>query len=333
MKKIISLLGVAGMLVMVPACDWMKNSTEQAPVVELEKEVVVSFGGKPVITGADYEKSLVMLMQAQPAFQQMLPFMGAEQQAQIYQQIAESLAQERVMHKFIKDNGIDKTAEFKENARQIHEAVDRDLAMRAFQNEIVKGIVTTDEEAQKYYDINKDKAAFKRPPFLISASGVKAQAIVVSSAKEAQEIATQARQNQNFSAVAKSFNKTVNDLGAVSAQSMAVDSTVKNKILAAKKFPSVEVIKGSDKKEYVVKMTGKQDEKFADFSQPEIKEAVKEMMLGEKFTDAYNKKINELKAEYNVVINKDYLAQRSKPAQTEETQPAPQPSHTSPQGA
>ncbi|MFA6065623.1 MAG: hypothetical protein WC707_00390 [Candidatus Babeliaceae bacterium] len=308
-------------MVFLPACDWFKGCTDKmcsSTQQSGDNEVVITFNGKPVITGADYEKSIQMLMQAQPAFQQMWPFMGPDQQEQVLTQIAENLAAERVMQEAVKRSGLDKTSEFKDNARQIHEAVDRDLAMRTFQNELVKNIVIADEEAQQYYEANREKPNFKCPPFVRSGAGVRAEVILASSLKEAQDIAAQAKKNPDFAAVAKSANKTVVDLGVVSQQSMGIDAAVKAKLLLVKKFPTVEVVTGSDKKEYVVKAISKSDEKFADFAQPEVKEAVKQILLGEKFNDIFNKKMNDLKAEYNVVVNKDYIAKRIKASQPQE---------------
>lgn len=337
MKKIctqqhVTFFTLSLLLLLLPACDWFKQCTsgscsssqtmDNNISPELQKEVVISFAGRPVVTGADLEKSIQMLMQAQPAFQQMWPFMGAEQQMQVLKQIAENLAAERIMHEYVKRSGLDKTAEFKENARQIHDAVDRDLAMRAFQNELVKNIVISDEEAQKYYETHRDKPNFKRPPFVAGGSGIQTEVIVASSVKEAQDIAAQAKKNSNFEAVAKSFNKKVMNLGTVAQQSMNVDTAIKTKLMGVKRFPSIEVVKGSDKKDYVVKAISKKDEQFADFSKPEVKEAVKEMLLGERFSDIFNKKMADLKAEYNVVINNDHITKRMK---SNEPQSAEQP--------
>ena len=303
-------------LVVLPACkplEWIKDKLgSQKP----KEEVVVSFNNKPIVTGAEFEKNIQLLMQAQPAFQQMLPLMNAEQQVQIYNQIAETMAAERMMTEWVKKAGLDKNAEYKANAQQIHEAVDRDLAVRAFQNELVKQITITDEEAENYYRENGDKnPAFKRAPFTAMMGGVKAQGVSFATDKEAKDFAALAKKS-DFAKAAQQAKKSVTDFGVVTSQTIAVDNKIKSTILDMKKFPSTEVVKSADGKFWVVQGL----EQPTDFAS--IKENVKEVMMGEKFNELYTKKMGELKSEFNVVVNKNYIMQHAKSTAPQMEEPA-----------
>lgn len=283
------------------------------------KETVVSFEGKPVVSGEDYERNFQQILQAQPALKDMLPYIPEEQQDQMFGQMAESMALEKLMLRWVKDSKLDQDAEYRRNAKRVHEAVDRDLALRAFENELLKEIVITDDEGKKFYDENKaTDAALQRPPFALAQGGVKAQGVEFANEKEAREFAIKAKVG-DFAKLAKDAKKTPNDYGSVNQQSF-IDNNVKSKILEATKFPSVEVVKGTDGKFRVVKIAGKQEPKYADFEK--VKDQIKQVLTGKKFNDLYTKKMAELKDKYKVEINKDYVNLRkpAKPA-AEEAKP------------
>jgi peptidyl-prolyl cis-trans isomerase C len=280
------------------------------------KETVVSFEGKPVVTGEDYERNFQQILQAQPALKDMLPYIPEEQQDQMFGQMAESMALEKLMLRWVKDSKLDQDAEYRRNARRVHEAVDRDLALRAFENELLKEIVITDDEAKKFYDENKaTDAALQRPPFALAQGGVKAQGVEFSNEKDAKEFAIRAKVG-DFAKLVKDVKKTINDYGTVNQQSF-IDNNVKSKILETTKFPSVEVVKGTDGKFRVVKISGKQEPKYAEFDK--VKDQIKQVLTGKKFNDLYTKKMADLKEKYKVEINKDYVNLRkpAKPAAEE----------------
>lgn len=323
-RKSVSQALLISSIFLLPACkplDWFKDTSGSDKPHVGREEVVVTFNGKTMVSGSDFEKNIELLIQAQPIFQQMLPSMPAEQQAQIYNQIAETMAAERMMIEDVKRKGLDKTAEYKNNARQIHDAVDRDLAVRAFQNELIKEISITDAQAEQFYNENRDKnAAFKRPPFTAMAGGVNARGITFPTEQAAKDFLAQAKKS-DFTAAAQQANKPITDL------TNAVDPKIKSAVTGMKKFPALEVVKSSDNKFWVVE--GKQDGQLAGFAQ--IKDAVKEVMMGEKFNEVYSKKMADLKSELNVVVNKDYIANRTAKTAPQEVsddmaqEPAPAP--------
>jgi len=271
-------------------------------------ETVVSIDGKPVITAEEFDQSIEMLAQAQPAFAQVLPFMSPEQQEPIYMQIAETLAAERVMHESVKRSGADKTKEYQENARRIHESVDRDLAVRTFQNELAKEIVISDDEAREFYDAQKNtNQMLKRPPF-VTQGGIVARIVPCANEKEANELLQAVLKTKNLDAASGALKKEVVDLGIVNTQSFSVDNALRAKISVMKKFPAFEMVRDSAGEFFVVEGVRREESGSAPFDV--VRERVKEVMLGERFNDALLKKLEELKREYKVAVNKEFIAKK-----------------------
>ena len=158
------------MLMILPSCrviDWFKEkisdqctscnsctSSSMPMNKELSDEVVVKFGDKVVLTGADFEQNVDLLMQSQAGIKDIIACMSPEQRDQVFENILEGLVNERLISAYIINQGLDKTREYKEQACRAHEAVDRDLAIRAFEREVVKNIAFTDEEANNWYEKN-----------------------------------------------------------------------------------------------------------------------------------------------------------------------------------
>lgn len=317
-------------IALLPACkpfDWFKGEgcgccaeTEELKIEgidpEILKEAIVTFDEKPVITGTDFERNFQALIETQPIIKEMLPSMPQEQQDQIFGQILDSFAMEKIMRRWVKESGTDQQAEFKKNARRAHELLDRDLALRAFENELSKNIVLTDAELSDYYQ--KQQAtdpAFQRAPFATTPGGVKAQGFEAADEKEAKMLAAKVG---DFATIAKDAKKKLVDFGPVNASSF-IDPEVKARILSAQKFPSTEVVKGMDGKYRVVRIISKKEGVYAPFEK--VKDHVKAMMMQKKFGEMFNKKIEELKETYKVKIDKSYIEKRKKKPAAEEPKP------------
>lgn len=273
---------------------------------ELLKEAVVMIDGSTAVTGKDVEAQLKMIFSAQPAFKDMLPYLQKEQRDQIFNQIIESLAMEKIMERWVKESGTDKQEEFAKNAQRVHKAVDHDLRLRAFENEILKGIAASEEDAKNYYNTQRSlEPMFQRPPFASSVGGVKSEGFEVDE-KDAAKLLAKAKTG-DFQKVAADAKKAVINFGMVNASSF-IDPELRTKILSITKFPSVELIKGADGKWRIVKIHSKKETAYAPFEQ--VKDAVKQVLMQKKFTDAYTKKMASLKDAYKVEIKKEYVAKR-----------------------
>ncbi len=310
------------LLLIVAGCDWLGgkketvNSSSMAPSADLQSDVIVSMNGKPLFTAAEFQKYLDIINREQPGIKDMLPMLPVEQQTQVYQGILDSIILERLMGEWVKREGIDKNPEYQENARMAHEMIDRQLALQAFQTKLLKEVAISDAEAKSFYDKNKSTdQTFKRPPFLAKAAGTKAQAIVVDAEKEAKDLVAQLK-TSDINAVAKKANKTVKDLGVVNPQSYGVDNAVKSKIASFKTFPAKDFAKGSDGKFYVIEATGSQNAEYAPFE--EVKEQLKQMITSQKLGEMFAKRAEELKAQYKIDINPNFVKSMiNAPAQAE----------------
>lgn len=277
----------------------------------LLKETVVSMNGKPIVTGEDTERDIQLMMQAEPSIKEVMPLIPEEQQDEIYGRIIDGKAIKELMIHWVHDTGIDQQPEYIRNAQRIHEAVDGDLALRAFENQVLKEITITDQEAQKFYQQKRTEPLLQQPPFLITAGGTKAEGFEVANQKEAEELLEKARAG-NFAQVAKEANKHVVDYGLVNRSSF-LDEAVKDKILESKAtLPEVAMVKGSDGKYRVIILLSRQEPKYADFEQ--VKEAVHHLLKNKNFNDLHEKKLDELKEKYKLVVNKDYVQKRKKKA-------------------
>lgn len=275
------------------------------------KETVVSLDGKPVVTGADFEKNMQLILEVQPTIKDWLNFMTQEQQDQMIGQLIDTMATEKLIRHEVQALGLDKDPEYIQNAQRMHEMLDRDIMNRAFESALLKEIVITDDAARKYYNDNKaTEPIFQRLPFSSQQAGVKAESFEVATEKEAEDLANKARANTDFAQVAQEAKATVNDLGLVNANSF-VDPEVKEVLLSATTFPSVFVVKGADGKFTVVKAISKQDAQYADYET--VADAVKQVMTGKEFNDLYTKRMADLKEKYKLEVNKDYINKRKRP--------------------
>lgn len=174
MKSFFSIALIMPVLLVLPACDWFASSQGKTKKVEKKvnseessQEVLITISGKPRVTVDDFQKSLSILKQAQPMLDQMIHVMPEDQQRLLYMQIADSLASQELVETYVQNQGWSETEEYKRNAQQMHEDLDRELASRELQQRLVKTISVTDSDAKKYYEKNKKTNQFlQRPPFM-----------------------------------------------------------------------------------------------------------------------------------------------------------------------
>ncbi len=280
MKKFLNPLLLCAVLALLPNCGGDKEHTcPSCPASSqaVTGEALVSFDGKPVVSVEEFEKSIELIKKQQPQFDQLLASMAPEQQAQFLYQVAENLAQQRVRCECVERTGETQTREYQEELDQVLEAVKREMADRKFQENLLKEIAVSDSEARSYYNEKKDTApAFKRPPFVKSMGGVKAQGVKAANEKDAEALATKARAAGDLAKAAQELKKTVTEFGLVNQMSGNVDAAIRAKLNEVKRTPAIEVVKAADGSFWVVKALSKEDAAYAPFD--EIKEQVKELI-------------------------------------------------------
>lgn len=297
---------------MLPACDWRswfsgacKSCTDHGT----ESVCCISMEGKPAVTQHDFDNKFNQLCMARPDIQQALASLPVEQQQAFYDQFADAIIAELLVAKYVEEAGLNKTAEYKEAARQAHEAVETQLMNSVFQSDLFKKIEKeiTDEIAQKYYEENRDRVAiFKRAPFIDKIGGARVQMIEVAKEAEAKVLAEQARK-QDFARVARDAQRKVKDLGLVTSRSMEVDEHIRSKVMGYATAPQVDVVKLSHGKFGVIKVTQIEHDTYKPFSNPEVKEAVKAFLMRNELGKTVTKTMEELKQKYGVVVHRDVI--------------------------
>lgn len=166
-------------LVTLPGCallDWFRGQGSNSVGTGT---AVITFDGKPMLTSDQFDKKLEMIYQARQGLDRLIAQMPPEQQLEVYEQLAEGLVAEQLILDYVKRQKLDQNPEYKDVAAQAHRQLDVDLAVRGFQMEMAREMQElsgkiTDEEAQKFYDDNKERL-FKRAPFLLNGEEGKAK--------------------------------------------------------------------------------------------------------------------------------------------------------------
>lgn len=172
-QRFFRIAGLLTTLVVFAGCNWLggkkDSSCQSCPSTG---EPLICFGTKTVVTFEDFKKKIKMLEEAQPGIQAILGSMPEKEQLDVYTRFAQGCVAEALGKHHVTEKGLADSPEFKEMARQAHEALDGQLYMQAFQNDIIKEHDAlmekmTDAELRSYYEQNRDKnPAFQRDPFL-----------------------------------------------------------------------------------------------------------------------------------------------------------------------
>lgn len=167
---------VVGMaLATLPACfltDMVKEKKGSESSDPNSKISVISFGGKTIVNGAEFDKQLKMLFAANPQVEQYVSHMPVDAQKQLYGQVTDSLVTQKVAVAYVKEKGLDQTADYKERARDAYRSIDDQLAVKAFEDLIVKEATElveklSDSELEAFYIENREKnPMFHCKPFV-----------------------------------------------------------------------------------------------------------------------------------------------------------------------
>jgi hypothetical protein len=178
-SQFLSVALLVASLAVLPGCDSFKSCSSCSTHTNAGSgEVVITLGGSPLIKSENFEKKLAMIYQARQGIEAFIANMPEEEQLKVYEQIANGLVAEQLILDYVKKNKLDQAADYRELADQAHRQLEVDLALRAFQNALVKEVQDkiTDEEAAKFYADHREKMPiFQQAPFLINAEEMKAK--------------------------------------------------------------------------------------------------------------------------------------------------------------
>jgi len=296
-------------LILLPGCgilDFFKKKEEPQKVeaVKAEGVVLCSIDSKPVIHEGSFNKNINQMLQASPYFR------GAGADAlplSIKRKFFDELVKQELIIVDANKGNIEKDAEFIKAYHEMKDLLKRSLKIQFFEKKLYDGIKIEASDVQKHYSENKEH-------YVKVAGGVLVSGIKFDQDAQATSFVGNVKSHvDEFDKLAKE-NKSgkFKEFGRVSKESRgfnfeAVPAPIKEAVLAAHKLPMVEKVKVG-KEFWVIKAADKKETVY--FNLDEIKQQIEGMLKNNKFKDALDGKIKELRGSHAVVVNEDYFKEK-----------------------
>ena len=304
--------GVIATLSFLPGCsDMFKSGSNQVATENVSTrksepmtgEVLVTMRGIPAITTDTLAQEKEKLLKANPQLRQAIAFMDARE---VDRNLLDGLVHQKVVDEYIVSNGIDKTAAYQAELKDLYESMERMLNSKYFSER--NPVSVSESEIRSFYDANKDKS------LRVSHGGVAATGIEFADGAAARAFAAKAKSSPGgFKKTAQDegLNAKIKDFKLVNNQSIGIDEQLRDKIAAITTVPSIEVfdVNGTF---WVVNATAKEDAKYIPYEQ--IRDRIKEQLEQQKRVETFTKDVDNLKKEYDVKINEEYF----KPEETQQ---------------
>ena len=314
MKNISSKVGCAllvSSLVFLPNCQWLKdklglNKQETSASASMPStgtgKVLATMNGKPLVTLDEFEKQYKNLIETHPYGAMLAQIEGIERR------ILDGIVSQKLMSIVIEEEGMNKTPEYKQQLDSLIQMLNARFFQMKHQPKV------TDGELRDFYNKNKDTM----PEAIVSRGGVNATGVAFTTEADAKAFLEKAKgKGAQLEKVAKDANlgDKYRDFKLVNATS-PVEPALREKILAVKKFPSLEVVKVSDTSYYVVYAGNKEEPKSRSFE--ELKPALEQRLTAQKSEQELEKALDKIKKDKNVTINEEHFAQKEKKAAQKE---------------
>lgn len=302
------------LVLLLSGCDWWSSKKEgAAPTSGVTKEagsgdvVLATMGGKPILTMKQFEERFEQILNAQPQWRAMLPYVP-----NLKLDVANSLVSQDIINKFVEESGINKQDEYIKDLELARTQAQNIVNVKHFRAAATKQV--SDEEVRKYYDEHKAE----HQELLASQGGVPVAGVSFEKESDAKAFAGKVSgkgiEDLKKAAEAAKLGAKFRDFKFVNAQSFSIDQALRDKVLALKK-PGVEVIKVNDKTFWVVSVGPKKEPEYHPFEQ--VKEGLAKFLANKAMDETMTAKLEELKKKYDVTINEDLLTpkQEEKPAE------------------
>lgn len=303
------------LLICLPGCnvvDWFKGKTtspspvsQGSDVVDSSdsSQVIVTIGSKPLITKNRLEKEKENLLASNPQLRAMLAFMPTQE---LDRNLVEGLTNQAVVDRYIQENKINDTPEYKAEYDRMLASVGHMLNTKYFSQKFPATV--TDEQAKEFYEKNKNSM----PQLLLSSGGVECIAIMFDTQAAAKGFLAKVEAHKgDLEKAAKEMglSKKVQDFKVVNNQSVNIDPLLRDKIMQINVCPAVKIFEVNNKSHWVVSARKKEAAQYRPFEQ--VKDDLKAYLEKEKVAEVFNKEIDRLKKEYNVEINKEFFAKEA----------------------
>lgn len=276
-----------------------EKTTHHAELIDQPTgEVLLVIDGQPALTADEYEAQLEMARQSNPQVDALLNMMPNAEKEFVFKGVATG----QLMKAWGKKEGIHQTGKFKNELKQLHDAMELQLFMKYFDE--AHPVQVSDSDLKKFYDEKKDVI----PGLQTSPGGVHVSYVRFDSKDKAQDFlakAKEAKTKKEFEDKAKEHNVATAD-DTVNAKSHLSDA-IKSVVADVKKFPSAHMAKVGDNSYWVLHAHGKSDAKYHDFNLPQVQQGLKKMLSDERKEKQLEETIEKLKKELNVVENSKYF--------------------------
>lgn len=288
------------LLSMLPGC-WpsgtneqqkMGSTTEQeSPVVG---DVIVTMDGKPLITKQMVEIQKERIMK-HPQYRAMLAQADSDQ---VNQFVAHNMIGEKIIDKDIRDSGIDKTAEYKDDIAAMESGLKQAINIKYFGQKFPATV--SEAELKEFYDKNKAM-------LMTSPGGVTAMALQFDNEPAARAFMESVKQQKNdFKKAAQEagLSDKIKEFKGINSRTPGVDPMLRDKIIAIKQIPALELFTVNGVS-WVVNATGKEEPQYRPFEQ--VKEGIKQQLEQPKQAEVLSQEVEKLKTKYKVELDKNFF--------------------------
>lgn len=305
MKNLHNLRTYSGALVILglfslAGCAWFSKSDNVASCNS--SDVLLEIDGKPALTVQEYEDQLDMARKSNAQIDMLLQMMPNAEKDIIFR----GMTTAKLMQAWAQKEGIDSSAEFKKQQKQLHEAMDSQLYMKHFDD--AHPVEVSDSDVSNYYESKKDII----PALTLTPGGTTISFVRFDNKNKAENFLTKAKDVKKiaaFKTLATEIKQDAND--AVINSTSPFAESIKNAVLDIKKFPSVHLIKADESSYWVVIATGKSEAKYRDLKTPEIYQGLKKMLTDERKGQQLETVIDDLKQKLNVVEHTKYFENKA----------------------
>lgn len=264
---------------------------------KMDPNVLVWVDNRPVVTIAEVEELKTEIMRNNPQLAAAMQTNSKE----IERHLAEALATQTLVSRYVVDNKLDQTDTYKKDLARALKAVKEQIDGKVFTEQV--SVVVSDRDVQEFYDSNKNN-----PGIMISQGGVKAAGVSFDSEAAANAFLPKVKAvSGDIEKAAKAANLTmdkVRDFKLVNDQSIGIEPALRTKILAISSVPSTQVIK-VDNNFWVVHASAKEAPTYQELSK--IKPQIVQVLEQNKRQMEVAKKLEELRKKYNMILNDSYF--------------------------